>query len=136
MKTFGASCLNRSLLLPFIMNESYAHENPSEWSQVPSLPSLTNQPIHSCLTAVPQREAGHQLQPEAEGEVPVPPAGQTHHQAPAPSQGPPPPEEGAAGHERGAPQEVRLSFFFFFFSGAKPLVCAAKVSVASAASPA
>lgn len=124
--------MNESLLLPFIMNESYARDNPGEWPQLWPLTSLTNQPLHSCLTAVRQREAGHQLQPEAEGEVPVPPAGQTHRQAPAPSQGPPPPEEGAAGHERGSPQEVRVHFF----SGAKPLVCAANVSVASAASPA
>lgn len=73
----------------------------------------------SCLSAVPKREAGCELQPEAEGKVPAPPAGQTHRQAPAPPQGPPPPEEGAAGHERGLPQEVRVhsfspSFCFFF----------------------
>lgn len=78
-------------------------------------PPLPSRPFFSRLSAVPQREAGRELQPEAEGEVPAPPAGQTHRQAPPPAQGPPPPEEGAAGHERGSPQEVRLHFFSFFF---------------------
>lgn len=32
------------------MNESYAHESPSEWSQLSSLTSLTNQPIVSQLS--------------------------------------------------------------------------------------
>lgn len=96
-------------------------------------PPLSYRPSFSCLIAVPEREAGLELQPEAEGEVPAPPTGQTHRQAPSPTQGPPPPEEGAAGHERGSPQEVRVLFFFFF--GAKPLVCAASWKISQMGLP-
>lgn len=66
-------------------------------------------PPPSCLAGA-QRESGHQLQREAEGEVPAPPADQTHRSPPAPAQEHLPPEAGDAHHEGGPSQEVRAPF--------------------------
>lgn len=62
-----------------------------------------------CPSAGPQRAGGHQLQPEAEGEVPAPPADPAHRSSPTPAQEPLPPDQGAAGYERGSSQEVRAN---------------------------
>lgn len=62
------------------------------------------------VVAFPKREDSHQLQPEAEGEVPAPPQSQTHRSPPAPAQEHLPPEERAEDHERGSTQEVRCRF--------------------------
>lgn len=67
-------------------------------------------PPLSFLIAHPKREDGHQLQPEAEGEVPAPPPGQTYRSPPASPQEHLPSEERAEDHERGSTQEVSLLF--------------------------
>lgn len=65
------------------------------------------------VAAVPQREAGHQLQSEAEGEVPASPANQAHFSSPTSTQERFPREERAEGHEGGSPAKVRTQLFPF-----------------------
>lgn len=90
---------------------------PSSLFLATSFNSLSNRTALSCPpVAVPEREAGHQLQPEAEGEVPAPPAGQTYRSPPASTQEHLPPEKRAEDYERGSPQEVRVCYPFLYFS--------------------
>lgn len=70
-------------------------------------------------SAVLQREGGHQLQPEAEGEVPAPPADQTHSSSPTSTQEHFPPEERAEGHEGGSPKKVSIQSFCHLLTGKK-----------------
>lgn len=63
--------------------------------------------------AVLQREGGHQLQSEAEGEVPASPANQAHFSSPTSTQEHFQREEPAEGHEGGSPAKVRIQLFSF-----------------------
>lgn len=70
-----------------------------------------------CHVAGPQRETGQELQSEAEGEVPAPPADQTHRSSPTSTQEHLPPAKRAEDYERGSPEKVCIQVYFSFVFG-------------------
>ncbi len=71
-------------------------------------------PLLHCA-AIPKRESGHQLQSEAEGEVPAPPAGQTHRPSLTSAQEHLPPEQEAEDHDGVLLQEICVHYLFLSF---------------------
>lgn len=60
------------------------------------------------------REGSHELQPEAEGEVPVSPTDPAHRSAPTLAQEYLLPDQGAADHERGPAAQVCVPLLLFW----------------------